>query len=340
MQTLSEGTAVNSLTLDVPTIHPVEDSHRPFWSVMIPTYNGTAYLAETIACVINQIPAAEHIQIEVVDDCSSDDPETLVKEVGQGRVSFYRNPENQGLVGNWNACIQRAKGEWVHVLHQDDWVLPGFYQRLQALIQANPESGAAFCRYAFIDEDGHWQYIWPLESRHPGILSDWIDRIAVRQIIQFPSIVVKRSTYEQLGGFYAKASYAADWEMWKRIAAHYPVAYEPQILACYRQHSGSETSRTVKEGQDIADILTAINLSESYLPQERAAQLSCQARENYALYALNTARRMMSEHNLSAALAQIQGAWRCSTSPRVLKSSLPLIAKFAKIWMTQQITSP
>jgi glycosyltransferase involved in cell wall biosynthesis len=323
-----------SLKLDVPKIQSVEEGNRPFWSVMIPTYNGTKYLRETLTCVLNQIPATEYVQIEVVDDCSTaDDPETLVKEIGQGRVSFYRNPTNQGLIGNWNACIQRAKGEWVHILHQDDLVLPGFYQNLQALVQANPESGAAFCRYAFIDEDGHWQYIWPLESKVSGILPNWIEHIAVRQIIQFPAIVVRRSAYEALGGFSAAASYAADWEMWKRISAHYPMAYEPQILACYRQHSGSETSRAVRAGSDIADIITAITLSESYLPPERAAQLSQQARENYALYALHTTQKMLAERDVPAALAQIQGAWRCSASSRVLKSSLRPIIQLIKVWL-------
>lgn len=90
-----------------PPINSVpQDSHRPFWSVMIPTYNGTKYLEQTLKSVLVQDPRLDEMQIEVVDDCSTkDDPEELVKDIGQGRVSFFRNPENVGLVHNWNACI-------------------------------------------------------------------------------------------------------------------------------------------------------------------------------------------------------------------------------------------
>ena len=82
------------------TILPVsEGASRPLWSVMIPTYNCAHYLRETLASVLEQDPGIERMQIEVVDDCSTlDDPESVVKELGQGRVSFYRQPENVGYI--------------------------------------------------------------------------------------------------------------------------------------------------------------------------------------------------------------------------------------------------
>ena len=41
---------------------------RPFWSVMIPTYNCAVYLRETLASVLAQDPGPDRMQIEVVDD--------------------------------------------------------------------------------------------------------------------------------------------------------------------------------------------------------------------------------------------------------------------------------
>src|SRR5579864_7930471 len=109
---------------------------RPFWSVMIPTYNRTKYLEKTLTSVLSQDPGAEEMQIEVVDDGSTlDDPETIVRRVGGSRVSFVRQSTHLGLVPNFNSCIERAMGHWVQILHTDDFVLPGFYERLKAALK-------------------------------------------------------------------------------------------------------------------------------------------------------------------------------------------------------------
>ena len=69
------------------------------------------------------------MQIEVIDDRSLDDTASEVaRRVGGGRVTFHAEPQNRGLANTWNRCIERARGNWVHILHQDDIVLPGFYE--------------------------------------------------------------------------------------------------------------------------------------------------------------------------------------------------------------------
>jgi GT2 family glycosyltransferase len=81
-----------SQKVEYPQITPVpEGVHRPFWSVMIPTYNCANYLAQTLESVLAQDPGPERMQIEVIDDCSTkDDPEAVVREIGKGRVSFLQ----------------------------------------------------------------------------------------------------------------------------------------------------------------------------------------------------------------------------------------------------------
>ncbi|WP_225975138.1 glycosyltransferase family 2 protein [Anseongella ginsenosidimutans] len=214
-----------------PIIKAVTDCEsRPRWSVMIPAYNCIGYLQTALESVLIQDPGPEIMQIEVVDDHSTDgDVRALVARVGKGRVGYYRQPYNRGSLRNFETCLNRSKGHLVHLLHGDDAVLPGFYRVTGALFDAHPQVGAAFTSHIVIDECGNQVYSRQSLMDKPGVLSDWLSTIARRQRLQPPAIVVKRLVYEHLGGFFA-FHFNEDWEMWVRIAAHYPVAYSPSGL--------------------------------------------------------------------------------------------------------------
>src|SRR5947208_3689932 len=142
--------------LSPPLIPGIEGpGTRPYWSVMIPTYNPRAdYLEEMLNSVLQQDPGPEQMQIEVVDDCSNDNTASEVtRRLGAGRVTFHAESRNRGLASNWNRCIERARGHWVHILHQDDIVLPGFYDLLRKGAECS-EAGAIFCRHAYANSNG------------------------------------------------------------------------------------------------------------------------------------------------------------------------------------------
>ena len=123
------------------TVAPLADAARPRWSVMIPTYNCGRYLEAALRSVLAQDWGPEAMQIEVVDDHSTaDDPEEMVARLGGGRIAFHRQPENVGVVGNLNTCLQRSRGELVHLLHGDDYVLEGFYRTLDNDLREHPEA--------------------------------------------------------------------------------------------------------------------------------------------------------------------------------------------------------
>jgi predicted O-linked N-acetylglucosamine transferase (SPINDLY family) len=164
-----------------------------------------------------------------------------------------------------------------------------------------------------------------LQSETPGILSGCLESLAISNFIMTPSIVVKRSAYEKLGGFHLQLFHSCDWDMWKRIATNYPVWYEPQPLACYRQHSKSDTLRLMASGANIAEASIAIEVAESYLPRNVVAELSNEAREHHALYALDTAYKMFMYGNHAAALAQLREGMKCSQSPTVFKTVLAVV---------------
>jgi hypothetical protein len=286
---------------------------------MIPAYNCAGYLRETLASVLAQDPGPDQMQIEVVDDCSTrDDPAQVVAEVGRGRVAFCRQPHNVGNTRNFNTCLQRARGRFVHILHGDDAVRDGFYARMQQALGDHPEAGAAFCRYISMDEAGTWLGLGALEQPAPGVLPDWLEKIGMGQRVQTPCMVVRREAYERLGGFDKRLGYAEDWEMWVRIAARYPVCYEPEPLALYRVHGSSVTARGVRAGTNSRDLRQAIALIQPYLPPDQAPALARLARKHFALACIRRAHRALGAGDASGALAHVREALRIDRSLAVL----------------------
>src|SRR5215471_6490832 len=289
---------------------PVPDgTTRPLWSVMIPTYNCAKYLRETLASVLAQDPGSEHMQIEVVDDCSTkDDPETVVREMGKGRVVFHRQQANVGHTRNFETCLRYSRGYLIHLLHGDDAVRPGFYAKIEAIFADHPKIGAAFSRNMFIDEYGNWLGVTPMEVPRSGVIEDLVERLAVRQRIQTPAIVVRREVYETLGAFDRRLSWTEDWEMWARIASRYPVFYEVEPLALYRMHSNSNTGRYTLTGENVKDMDRLFSILKNYVPNAAGETLTRQGRDVYARRTLEGATAMAAEGHFSSAIAQARAA--------------------------------
>jgi glycosyltransferase involved in cell wall biosynthesis len=289
--------------------------NRPLWSVMIPVYNCIFYLAETLKAVLKQDKGLQLMQIEVVDDCSTDgDVCALVQEIGNGRITYYRQETNRGSLRNFETCINRAQGHYVHLLHGDDLVEPGYYNKIEELFTNHPEAGAAFTDFNYIDHLGDKIAIRQRDLQiRQGIIPDFLYKIARKQLIQPPAIVVKRSVYEALGGFYA-VHFGEDWEMWIRIASKFPVAYSPESLASYRVAHGIGISHnSFLTGQNIKDITKVINNSQQYLPDDKKAYYKKAASAYYALFCVRIANSLLLS-NKEAALTQIRGAWNLHKS--------------------------
>jgi glycosyltransferase involved in cell wall biosynthesis len=320
---------VNAGPSTSPRIDPVPPgAERPLWSVMIPAYNCADYLGETLQSVLAQDPGPERMEIVVLDDHSDDDPARVVAEVGAGRVEIVRNERNLGQGANLNACIGRARGELVHLLHGDDAVRPGFYAALEAPLVARPDLAAAFCRYVAIRPDSHWQNVGELEQPEAGVVDGWLEKIALGQRLQTPCIAVRRSTYEAIGGFLVDSD-VLDWDMWVRVAAHGPVWYEPEPLALYRVRGGGVTDRMVTTGSNVRGIREVIERNHALLPPGRADAITAAALEDTALTALRRAKRLLYAGNTEALRSQVQEALRTSRSPRVIER----VAELGLLWL-------
>lgn len=311
-----------------PVIEPLpKATQRPLWSVMIPVYNCSFYLGEAIASVLKQYPGREKMQIEVVDDASTDiDVEAFVRREGKGFVKYYRQPFNRGSLRNFQTCIERARGQWIHILHADDRVNTGFYSQFEKLFQKHTDLGAAFCRYSYIDKHGRWMYHQASEQSHAGVLQNWIHRLAERQRIQYVSMVVKREVYENLGSFYG-VEYGEDWEMWMRIASKYSIGYIPEPMAEYRKHFASISGKSFLTGQNMRDLSKVIENIRQHMPDAVRNRVTRRCKRFYAHYALKVANELWKNlRHRDGAMAQIREAWK-------MRKDLFLFYKILKLYV-------
>ena len=269
--------------LKIPKV--TKETKRPLWSVLIPTYNCAEYLKETLSSVLAQDPGKKQMEIIVVDDHSTkDDPEVVVEEYGKGRIQFIQQTKNVGKVKNYETGLSASKGIYIHQLHGDDMVRPGFYKTMQDLLEQNPSAGAGFCRTIYIDENSRWTGMTGMIQDTVGIVPDMAEKLYTEQYIQTPSMVVKREVYEEIGTFDRRLNCMEDWEMWTRIANFYPMATSNEVLALYRSHGDNATNISFSDGSALQSHQLVCDIIDDYINPKIKNKLAEKRSEKQAAF--------------------------------------------------------
>ncbi len=112
-------------------------------SVIIPIYNGSEYLEETIKMILNS--DYRDLEVIAVNDGSTDDSAQIVERIQQedNRVKLY-NKKNDGVVSSRNYGVECASGEYICFVDQDDFVKPYMYSKLISKMEVD-RSDMAMC---------------------------------------------------------------------------------------------------------------------------------------------------------------------------------------------------
>jgi GT2 family glycosyltransferase len=218
---------------------------RPWLSVLMPTYNGAAYLAAALDSIIAQ--EEDDIEILAIDDGSTDETLPLLRHyaeklplcvVARGRVGSW--------VANTNYGLSLARGEYVCYLHQDDCWLPGRLSALKARVAAHPRVLLFLHASVFIDAMGRSLGTWrcPLARTCRPLPSDVVlERLVIQNFIAIPAPLFHREAALRVGGMDERLWYTADWDLWLKLAATGDTLYDPRPRACFRIHALSQTMR-------------------------------------------------------------------------------------------------
>lgn len=230
----------------------------PKVSVCIPSYNAARFLPAAIDSVLGQ--DYEDLELVVSDDASADETSEVCVRYSDPRFRAVKSQDRLGQAGNWNRCLELARGEYVILLHADDELLPSYLRRAVATLDANPDVGLVTCAVRHVDETGE-----PL-SLQQLLDIDQVDRadLILRRllldgcVINPAGVLVRREAFERAGSFTDRIVWGVDWHMWIRIALQWPVAYLAEPLALYREHGHSGTTAVMASGRNARDEIWAL----------------------------------------------------------------------------------
>lgn len=240
----------------------------PKVSVCIDVYNYGAYLPEAIRSVLDQ--TLTDLELIIGDDCSTDNSFEIAQEYAarDPRIRVQRNPRNLGMIGNRNACLRAAAGEYVKILHADDFLsTPDALARMVALLEERPAAALVACGMRYVDErsqaldqDAHFEDGTLLAG------TTVITRCLAEQrnLVGSPSAVLFRRSLAGRG-FDEAFFHSADLEMWFHLLEQGCFAYLREPLVAYRKHPGQQT---VKDAATMSPAREYVALLDRYLGEK------------------------------------------------------------------------
>ena len=234
----------------------------PLVTIYIPTYNAARFIGQAIDSILRQ--TYQNYELIIIDDGSTDDTAQILKQYqAHSKITIHHNQTNVGMAANWNIGLTLGRGEFIAKLDADDFYESHYLESVMKVFQKHQSVGLVFSGLNLIYPDGRSEpemfslrsWVRPPEKFLPTLLQ--------LCVIRSPTVCVRRSCYDELGGFIEHMQIHADWEMWVRIAANYPVGFIARRLANYRMNYGTNcTAQAAMDGRSIQDLQLWLNLLE------------------------------------------------------------------------------
>lgn len=207
-------------------------------SIIMPSYNTAAYIADSIASVLAQTYI--NWELIIVDDCSSDETDIVVLPfLKDNRVHYLKNERNSGAAVSRNRALSEAKGRYIAFLDSDDLWLPDKLAHQIAFMQEN-QSVFSYTAYEEMDAEG----------------------IPLGMIVRGPKRITKRGMYRYCWPGCLTVMYDAqavgfiqikpirknnDYAMWLQICRKSDCRFLDETLARYRRgRNGSVSTQSIR----------------------------------------------------------------------------------------------
>jgi glycosyltransferase involved in cell wall biosynthesis len=182
-------------------------------SIVIPCYNGAAFLAEAIESCLRQ--TYRELEVIVVDDASPDSCAEIARWYAHAdsRVRLIQRSRNGGVSRAFNTGFRSACGEYFTRLAQDDLFREDAIALMKGYLEKHPDTGLAYCDAQLIDESG---VITGLKRA-----GEPVQALETGNSLCVMCVMWRRSVWEEVGGFDPRFDTAEDYEYWLRVSRRF-----------------------------------------------------------------------------------------------------------------------
>lgn len=195
-------------------------------SVIIPTYNRSGQIKQSIESVLRQTHA--DLELLVVDDASTDDTQAVVEAVSDERVTYIKLKENQGAAGARNAGARQASCPLIAFQDSDDVWRPRKLERQMAYLRQHPEYDMIYCPYR--KHIGGQEIDVPNAGWRGSLAGRIFPHLALRNSIGAPTMLLKKDCFLALEGFATDLEALEDWEFALRFSLRHEIGYVDEVL--------------------------------------------------------------------------------------------------------------
>jgi len=235
----------------------------PLVTVCLPVFNNQDFLIEAISSVRCQ--TYPNIQIIAIDDCSMDDSYSILKSYESDNFIVHKNPQNLGMKGNWNKCLELSDGKYIKMMGADDILQPDCISKQVAILEAFDINLVSSNRFIISDQG---KILLKLKYPFDGYVSGKkaIQKLvgAGRNIIGEPvAVLMRRDALIEIGGFSALNHYVIDIETWAKLFREKGFFAMDQYLSSFRV---SQNSISSKEGlnqiQSVFEFISSYSMDD------------------------------------------------------------------------------
>ena len=197
--------------------------NEPLVSVIIPTYNRGRLILDSINSVLNQ--TYKNIELIVVDDCSTDNTEEILKSINDSRIKYVKLEKNSGACIARNKGIELSTGEFIAFNDSDDlWLPEKINSQLDFLYENNAE--ISFCKMECRTPKNKFIHNFPNIDQNKQIS---YEEILKYNCASTQTIFGKSECFRNVM-FDTRMPRLQDWDEVLRLSQKYRIFYQNEIL--------------------------------------------------------------------------------------------------------------
>lgn len=239
----------------------------PELSIVVNAYNTERYIAACLRSIF-ALEEAPTMEVIVIDDCSTDGTEQVVRSFDDPRLIYLRNEVNLNAAASVNIAMAKARGRYIARIDSDDEYRPQYLKRTLPLLREHPKVGLVYGDVAYMEADGRLNggtaEVGSRRQGRPAIANELVP-LMYDNFIPAATMIARRETWQDVLPVPDGRNFC-DWYWTLNMARRWDFAFVDEVLANYRLHPGNMHKDMVR--QKYGETITWMNLEEIFAKED------------------------------------------------------------------------